>query len=89
MESQLTQLNAKHWALICVLASIVLAALIGLGWDIYVLWILRDPLHTWCAAFRQLNRASNGLLAAMWICVFVGLTWHLLFLNLMPRDWKP
>ncbi len=82
-------MTLQQIALLAVLLAIGLFCLIAGGWDCYVLWILKRPDLTWCNAFRVLNRDSNGLLGAVWICGWVALTWHLLFLCWMPRDWKP
>ena len=76
----MSYLSCLHKAIVAVLACIA----IGLGWDAYVLWFSAYPRATFCEASRELNRASNGLLALGYFSLGV----HIFFLPWLPSWWR-
>ena len=69
----------RHLAILLVIVTIAAA----LAWDAAVEIAGNANTATWCAAFRDLNKTSGGLLG---LC-FIALGVHLLCIQWFPAAW--
>ena len=61
--------------------------LAAIGWDLLML-LLGVKGASFCQGCRQLNAASDGLLALLWLFGGAGLWIHVFLLPLLPAWWR-
>ena len=62
----------------------LLTAALALGWDA-VVGIADSNRDTWCAAWREIGRASGGLIPLCLLALWV----HVFLYQFLPSEWKP
>ena len=73
-------MNYKHVAILLVLGS----AGVAIAWDIVLAFMGKLYGNSWCQAFRDINKASDGLLLFVTVAVLV----HIACLQWFPVEWR-